>query len=115
MRGSIVFSDVNECNTPANNCKFQCKNLIGRFMCICPPGYLQVQGSDDCIDIDECSADPSLCSNGRCYNLEGSYRCECFEGFEPTPDRKRCVGEGHWFSFSLINLYYPHPFNIGSR
>ena len=32
--------DVDECTTPANNCRFACKNLIGSFICICPEGQL---------------------------------------------------------------------------
>lgn len=86
-------ADVDECNTPANNCKFQCKNLIGSFMCLCPEGYTQVGHSDDCRDINECALNPGLCQNGHCVNLQGSYRCDCFEGFEPSYDRRHCIGE----------------------
>lgn len=89
---TVFLSDVDECSTPANNCKFMCKNLIGSFMCICPEGYSQIGLSDDCRDIDECSENPNLCDNGRCINLQGSYRCECHEGFEHSADRKRCIG-----------------------
>lgn len=89
---NILYLDVDECNTPANNCKFMCKNLIGSFMCICPEGYSQIGLSDECRDVDECSENPNLCNNGRCVNLQGSYRCDCYEGFEHTPDRKRCIG-----------------------
>ncbi|CAH0559244.1 unnamed protein product [Brassicogethes aeneus] len=83
--------DVDECITPANNCKFQCKNLIGSFMCICPEGYVQVPLTDDCRDINECAVDENICQNGRCINLQGGYRCDCFDGFESSPDGKRCV------------------------
>lgn len=89
----LLSSDVDECVTPANNCKFQCKNLIGSFMCICPEGYTQVGNTDDCRDINECLVTPGLCQNGHCVNLEGSFRCDCFEGFEPSFDRKSCIGE----------------------
>lgn len=84
---------MDECVTPANNCKFQCKNLVGSFMCICPPGYTQVGLTDDCKDINECLNEPDLCQNGQCINLQGSYRCDCFEGYEPTSDRRRCIGD----------------------
>lgn len=34
------------------------------------------------IDIDECTDDQALCSNGgSCVNLEGSYRCDCINGW----------------------------------
>lgn len=62
-------------------------------MCICPEGYTQVGLTDDCQDINECAVDAGICQNGHCFNLQGSYRCDCFEGYEPTPDRKSCVGK----------------------
>lgn len=101
---SWLFADVDECSTPANNCKFMCKNLIGSFMCICPQGYQQVGHADDCVDIDECSEDQTICHNGRCVNLPGSFRCDCFEGFEPTQDRKRCLGRNKMKIFLVVIL-----------
>ena len=32
-------------------------------------------------DINEC-LDQSMCGNGRCVNMEGSYRCNCFHGYK---------------------------------
>ena len=44
-----------------------------------------------CLDIDECSADPSLChENADCSNSKGSYSCTCRIGF--TGDGKTCQG-----------------------
>lgn len=90
---NALFLDVDECATPANNCKFACKNLIGSFMCICPEGYTQVGMTDDCRDINECAANPNLCKNGHCINTKGSYQCECFDGFQPSADGKQCIGK----------------------
>lgn len=88
------FPDVDECATPANNCKYQCKNLIGSFMCICPPGYQQIGMTDECKDVDECAINSGLCRNGQCVNVEGSYQCLCYDGFEQSPDGKSCIGIG---------------------
>lgn len=88
--------DVDECSTPANNCKFACKNLIGSFMCICPEGYTQVGMTDDCRDVNECAANGNLCKNGHCVNTKGSYKCECYEGFEVSSDGKSCIGNFHF-------------------
>lgn len=91
---NMVFfqTDVDECVTPANNCKFACKNLIGSFVCICPEGYAQI-GTDECKDINECAGDnPNICQNGYCINQPGSYKCNCFEGFKPSYDGKQCIG-----------------------
>ncbi|CAL4061316.1 unnamed protein product, partial [Meganyctiphanes norvegica] len=94
--------DVNECSTPANNCKFLCKNLIGTFMCICPEGYQQVGMIDDCKDINECATNPNICEHGRCINTKGSYRCECYEGFEPSRDGKECLDRRKGYCFRQL-------------
>jgi len=84
-------TDVDECVTPANNCKFACKNLIGSFACVCADGYAQV-GADECRDVDECAANANACQNGFCENLPGTYRCDCHDGFKPSRDGKQCLG-----------------------
>lgn len=45
---SLICSDVDECATPANLCKYACKNTVGSFLCVCPEGYVQ-RGADECI------------------------------------------------------------------
>jgi len=89
---SLKYIDVDECLTPANNCKFTCKNLIGSFACICPEGYAQV-GSDECRDINECAENPNVCQNGYCVNQPGSYKCDCYDGFKTSYDGKQCIGK----------------------
>lgn len=61
-------------------------------MCICPEGYTQVGMSDDCRDVNECAANSHLCKNGHCVNTKGSFKCECYEGFEVSSDGKQCIG-----------------------
>lgn len=43
-------------------------------------------------DINEC-ADPTICINGMCVNIPGSYHCNCPPDFELNPTRVGCVGE----------------------
>eukprot|EP00057_Strongylocentrotus_purpuratus_P029608 XP_011684082.1 PREDICTED: latent-transforming growth factor beta-binding protein 1-like [Strongylocentrotus purpuratus] len=46
--------------------------------CDCPAGFT----GDLCQnDVNECAMDTSLCNNGRCVNLDGSYNCVCNTGF----------------------------------
>lgn len=53
---------------------------------MCKDGYIGTNPYDGCADIDECTL-PSSCGQGAiCTNLEGSYRCDCPEGF---------VGDAH--------------------
>ena len=72
--------DIDECSTEANNCRYDCKNLIGSFVCVCPEGFKKVPGSqDECTDIDECLGDGrTLCGpGGTCFNSPGGYSCLC--------------------------------------
>ena len=49
------------------------------------------------LDIDECSASPSVCDiNANCSNARGSYSCTCKAGF--TGDGKNCQGRRKYFS-----------------
>ena len=49
------------------------------------------------LDIDECSASPSVCDiNANCSNTRGSYYCTCKPGL--TGDGKNCQGRGNYFS-----------------
>ncbi|CAD5112969.1 DgyrCDS2174 [Dimorphilus gyrociliatus] len=58
------------------NCRSDCEN--GFFGCCCD------------IDIDECKAIPSPCSQ-RCVNTRGSYRCECYDGFILDDSGRKCI------------------------
>lgn len=33
---------------------------------------------------------PHLCRNGRCKNTEGSFHCDCSEGYALTADGEHC-------------------------
>ena len=41
----FIFTDLDECQTSANTCRHRCKNIIGKFMCLCPDGYTAVNGN----------------------------------------------------------------------
>lgn len=51
------------------------------FSCRCPQGYQLDSSQRDCIDVDECQNAP--CPQ-ECVNTPGSFRCECWEGYEPS-------------------------------
>lgn len=45
-------------------------------------------------DIDECRISAGLCGNGTCTNIAGSFRCDCFTGFENAPMMMEvCIGK----------------------
>ena len=52
--------------------------------CECNSGYMKDIVSNECVDIDECSAlnRRAICgANSQCVNTSGGYNCICMEGF----------------------------------
>lgn len=45
------------------------------------------------LDINECQMTPDICSNGMCINNQGSFRCDCPQGFVLGPDGRNCLGK----------------------
>ena len=41
--------------------------------------------------MDEC-AETGMCSNGKCINMDGSFKCVCDSGYKLSPDGKNCIG-----------------------
>ena len=44
-------------------------------------------------DVNECEDDQAMCRGGTCINQPGSYRCQCPDGLELSPDGTKCIGE----------------------
>ncbi|XP_064619862.1 fibrillin-2-like isoform X2 [Lineus longissimus] len=115
-RKGYCFMDIDN----AGQCKNPSRLLITRSTCCCSLEMSSAkglgwgdpqcklcpsQGSDDydklCTygdgmdgngdDINECLIYPTICKNGVCENLQGSYRCKCDEGYTYEPATKRCV------------------------
>lgn len=42
-------------------------------------------------DIDECE-DVRLCAYGHCINTEGSFKCQCYPGYQRTQEGSHCEG-----------------------
>uniref|UniRef100_A0A3B1JMS0 Fibrillin 1 n=1 Tax=Astyanax mexicanus TaxID=7994 RepID=A0A3B1JMS0_ASTMX len=66
---------------------------------LCPrgPGFSQrgdfINGKPFLKDINECKMIHSLCTNGRCRNTIGSFRCRCDSGYALDSDERNCTGE----------------------
>lgn len=58
------------------------------------------------VDIDECQRDFFLCRGGVCLNIEGSYRCECFVGYQLFFNILVCIGKEEVYLFLVSYLIY---------
>ncbi|XP_049443747.1 fibrillin-2b isoform X1 [Epinephelus fuscoguttatus] len=56
----------------------------------CSRGFARMKGVI-CEDINECEVFPGVCTNGRCVNTQGSFRCECAEGLTLDSTGRTCV------------------------
>ncbi|XP_061073007.1 latent-transforming growth factor beta-binding protein 4 [Conger conger] len=73
-------TDINECVDPLQCPGQECVNSPGSYRCLtCRPGFSLL--NDKCSDVDECRQTPSPCTNGRCENTLGSFRCVCSPGY----------------------------------
>ncbi|KAG5270641.1 hypothetical protein AALO_G00194930 [Alosa alosa] len=67
------------------------------FSLLCPrgPGFSHrgdfINGKPFLKDINECKMIHSLCTNGRCRNTIGSFRCRCDNGFALDSDERNCT------------------------
>lgn len=52
-------------------------------------GYKLLEDDKTCVDIDECSESPWLCTQ-TCENTAGSFHCKCANGYLKEPDGKTC-------------------------
>uniref|UniRef100_A0A3Q3L4X2 Uncharacterized protein n=1 Tax=Mastacembelus armatus TaxID=205130 RepID=A0A3Q3L4X2_9TELE len=67
--------DVDEC-LQRKPCQHECRNTIGSFQCLCPPGYQLLPNGRTCKDIDECVEQGIQCKhNQMCFNTRGGYQC----------------------------------------
>ena len=49
----------------------------------CPIGFKVNDDKNNCVDIDECKT--TQCPYySKCINTEGSYRCQCNDGYKPA-------------------------------
>ena len=108
MYSNETCLDFDECKKENSNklsqgyvvcgAKAFCSNTAGGYACLCKYGFIEdtdpiggnesYKTTDDlireltrCRDIDECIKKNSCPEKSKCENSEGSYHCNCFDGF----------------------------------
>ncbi|KAM5307226.1 LOW QUALITY PROTEIN: fibrillin-3 [Glossophaga mutica] len=106
LEDGAMCQDVDECVDSRHDCHAQdmlCKNFIGTFTCVCPPGTGPQPGSREvCVDEDECRAQPSLCTNSLYVNTGSSFQCDCDEGLQPSAGLTQCHNIRRGLCFSEV-------------
>ena len=99
--------DIDECFDKSScSQETECLNTNGSFECIeCVEGF-GINGTAECLDIDECLTSMHNCDlNGICTNSPGSFRCSCRKGYygsgyfcvegqcsdDNCPENEKCV------------------------
>ncbi|KAH9523905.1 hypothetical protein Btru_047369, partial [Bulinus truncatus] len=89
FNGTFCELDIDQCDSlncsPSTN--QTCVNRLGPDSCECRSGFQNVSGH--CQDINECSDDMLNTCSHNCINIDGSYNCSCYEGFDVT-DFDKC-------------------------
>ena len=80
-------------------------DLSGMCIILCP--FYLFYYCECILDVNECSTQRNLCTNGQCVNTEGSFYCVCRDGSELTPDRTQCLGKKCRVSRSYLILFLP--------
>ena len=81
--------DIDECARGLAHCENVCSNLPGTYEC-CPAGYKH--GSDGfCVELDECLDPRNNMCHQECLNTDGSYTCQCNNGYNLSADGLTCV------------------------
>uniref|UniRef100_A0A8B9S630 Matrilin 3 n=1 Tax=Apteryx owenii TaxID=8824 RepID=A0A8B9S630_APTOW len=97
---SVTFSSVNMCALGTHDCEQVCVSSGGSYVCDCYEGYtlnpdMRTCSGKDLVLLQYISSLISSMSSLHecdqvCVSNNGSYSCECYEGYTLNPDKKTC-------------------------
>ena len=100
-----VCDNFDECSEGLHDCgtSAHCVDRFGHYACDCDDGFQLMPETQDCIDIDECSAltrsHDCHIPGGLCNNTIGSFECKCREGWQgdgiDCEDLNECTAGEH--------------------
>ncbi|XP_052777286.1 uncharacterized protein LOC128214704 isoform X2 [Mya arenaria] len=94
--GESCDADVDECAAGTKECEDAntvCINTPGDAICICEGGFVRNETTLKCEDINECNDSQMNSCEQRCVNVNGSYKCECHNGFTMRNGTCRDINE----------------------
>lgn len=69
--------------------------LLAEFAKLCPEGMGR---KDTGYDLNECLLMPGICDGGDCVNTDGSFRCDCLQGYVLDSTGRKCIDENECLS-----------------
>ncbi|KAM8995979.1 hemicentin-2 isoform 2-T2 [Ara ararauna] len=95
IRRNGTCTDLDECQM-LRQCQHDCRNTMGSYRCVCPPGYQLLPNGKSCHDVDECAEGTMQCgSDQMCFNTRGGAQCvdaPCPVGYRRGSSPGLCVG-----------------------
>ena len=54
-------------------------------------GFTLLGDGRTCVEVNECSLNTDNCEQ-ECINVDGGFRCGCYEGYSLNPNQRSCSG-----------------------
>ncbi|XP_055859533.1 uncharacterized protein LOC106054924 [Biomphalaria glabrata] len=93
---TCYLENVTKACKNSSQCEHYCVPSDSGDMCQCKPGYRLAGDNSTCEDINECVGSDSVCINGTCQNMNGSFACSCNDSFRLLIDGKTCQACDAW-------------------
>ncbi|KAL0280085.1 UNVERIFIED_CONTAM: hypothetical protein PYX00_001479 [Menopon gallinae] len=111
--GYNLRSDNTTCEKEDNcsRCEHSCEKTEEGSICLCREGYTLADDGQSCTDVNECESSPCM---QVCINLEGSYQCDCEDGYRINEnDNRTCIDIDECLEWEYDIEYYDNRLDYG--